>query len=256
MNAPVESKTSRSSTPGMPSPKTAVIAGVGPGLGAALARKLGKQGCRLGLLARSTAFVGELAAELEKTGVQALAAACDLAEPEQVSAAFKRLRARLGPVDILINHASAGGPFNRGLLDTPLEDFERAWRVSALGALQCCREVVPDMLQRGGGSILFTGATSSVRGAALAFSSAKFAARGLAQALARELWPRNIHVAHIHNDGIIDTRAVRERYSLSPEEPLLNPDAIADTYWALIQQDKSAWSLEVDVRPCTEKFFE
>ncbi len=240
----------------MPSSRTAVVAGVGPGLGAALARKFGKEGCRVGLLARSTAFIGKLAAQLEKSGVQALAVACDLAEPEQVSGAFKRVRERLGPVDILINHASAGGPFGRGLLETPLADFERAWRVSALGALQCCREAVPDMLRRGGGSILFTGATSSVRGAALAFSSAKFAARGLAQALARELWPRNIHVAHIIIDGIIDTRAVRERCSPRPEEPLLNPDAIADTYWALVQQDKSAWSLEVDVRPCTEKFFE
>jgi NAD(P)-dependent dehydrogenase (short-subunit alcohol dehydrogenase family) len=240
----------------MPSSRTAVIAGVGPGLGAALARRFGKEGCRLGLLARSAAFIGELAAELGKGGVTAQAAACDLAESEQVSGAFKRVRDQLGPVDILINHASAGGPMGRGLLETSLADFERAWRVSALGALQCCREAVPDMLQRGGGSIIFTGATSSVRGAALAFSSAKFAVRGLAQALARELWPRNIHVAHVVIDGIIDTPAVRERFSPRPGEPLLNPDAIAYTYWALVQQDKSAWSLEVDVRPCTEKFFE
>lgn len=240
----------------MPISRTAVIAGVGPGLGASLARRFAKEGCRVGLLARSSLFPDRLAAELEKTGVKALAVACDIGQPAQVADAFKQVRERLGPVSILVNHASAGGPFGRGVLDTALEDFERGWRVSTYGALLCCREAVPDMLNHGGGSILFTGATSSVRGVALAFSSAKFAVRGLAQALARELWPKRIHVAHIIIDGIIDTPDVRERYSSSQEEPLLHPDAIADTYWNLVQQDKSAWSLEVDVRPCTEKFFE
>ena len=163
----------------MPISSTAVIAGVGPGLGASLARKFAKEGCRVGLLARSSAFTDRLAAELEKTGVKALAVACDIGEPVQVSGAFKQVRERLGPVGILVNHASAGGPFGRGVLDTALEDFERGWRVSAYGALLCCRGAVPDMLKHGGGSILFTGATSSVRGAALAFSSAKFAGTGI-----------------------------------------------------------------------------
>jgi NAD(P)-dependent dehydrogenase (short-subunit alcohol dehydrogenase family) len=151
-----------------------------------------------------------------------------------------------------VNHASAGGPFNRGLLETAPEDFERAWRVSAYGALLCCQQVVPDMLRREAGAILFTGATSSVRGAALAFSSAKFAVRGLAQSLARELWPKGIHVAHVVIDGIIG----ESQGPNAAEEPLLDPDAIANTYWSLVLQNKSAWSLEVDVRLYQEKFFE
>jgi NAD(P)-dependent dehydrogenase (short-subunit alcohol dehydrogenase family) len=210
----------------------------------------------LGLLARSPEFIGSLAAALKNKGVQALALPGDVSKPAQVASAFRHVRDEFGPVEILVNHASAGGPFNRGLLETPLEDFERAWRVSVYGGLLCSREVVPDMLKRRRGSILFTGATSSVRGAALAFSSAKFGVRGLAQALARELWPKGIHVAHVIIDGVIDTRDADERYSPAQDEPLLEPDAIAETYWHLVQQDKSAWSLEVDVRPYTEQFFE
>ncbi len=147
----------------MPGSKTVVIAGVGPGLGASLARRFAKEGCRVGLLARSTTFIERLAAELKGGGVEAVAAACDIADAAQVARGFEQVRAGLGAVDILVNHASAGGPFNRGLLDTALEDFERAWRVSAWGALLCCRQAAPDMLKRGAGTILFTGATSSVR---------------------------------------------------------------------------------------------
>lgn len=103
-----------------------------------------------------------------------------------------------------------------------------------------------------------TGATSSIRGrdGALAFSSAKFAMRGLAEAMAREYWSRGVHVAHIVVDGVIDTPAVRERFTPGPDEPFLNPDAMADAYWALVQQDKSAWTLEIDLRPHGEAFFE
>ncbi len=225
-------------------------------MGAALARKFAQEGCKLGLLARSSDFTESLAAELRKGGVDAVAVTADISDPAQITRAFQQVRAQLGAIDILVNHASAGGPFNRGLLDTAPEDFERAWRVSAYGALLCCQQVVPDMLQQGGGAILFTGATSSVRGAALAFSSAKFAVRGLAQALARELWPKGIHVAHVIIDGIIGEPRLRDTSSRGEEEPLLDPDAIADTYWNLVMQDKSAWSLEVDVRPYGEKFFE
>jgi NAD(P)-dependent dehydrogenase (short-subunit alcohol dehydrogenase family) len=137
------------------------------------------------------------------------------------------------------------------------------------GAFLCAREAVPDMLGlatgrvrptggRGVGAIIFTGATSSVRGrgGAVAFSSAKFAVRGLAQSLAVELWPKGIHVAHVVIDGVIDTPKVRRTYKSSDKEPLLKPEAIADSYWNLIQQERSAWSLEIDLRPNKEAFFE
>ena len=114
------------------------------------------------------------------------------------------------------------------------------------------------MLNRGAGAIVFTGATSSVRGrgGAVAFSSAKFAVRGLVQSMAVELWPKGIHVAHVIIDGVIDTPQVRKNFKPSTKEPLLQPDAIADAYWDLIKQDRSAWSLEIDLRPHKEAFFE
>src|SRR5947207_14763565 len=111
---------------------------------------------------------------------------------------------------------------------------------------------------RGAGAIIFTGATASVRGrgCAVAFSSAKFAVRGLAQSLAVELWPKGIHVAHVIVDGVIDTPQMRKRHALPAQEPLLKPEAIAEAYWNLIQQGRSAWSLEIDLRPNNEAFFE
>jgi NAD(P)-dependent dehydrogenase (short-subunit alcohol dehydrogenase family) len=112
------------------------------------------------------------------------------------------------------------------------------------------------MLEKGAGCILFTGATSSVRGAAITFSSAKFALRGLAQALARELWPKGIHIAHIIVDGAIRESEIELGTERRSGEPLMNPAAIADTYWALTKQDRSAWTLELDLRPHREKFFE
>jgi len=127
-----------------------------------------------------------------------------------------------------------------------------------LGAFLCAREAVPDMVKLGAGAIVFTGATSSVRGrgGAVAFSSAKFAVRGLAQSLAVELWPKGIHVAHVIIDGVIDTPSVHRTYKPSAREPLLKPDAIAEAYWSLIEQERSAWTLEIDLRPNKEAFFE
>jgi len=233
--------------------RVAIVAGVGPGLGAALVRKLVQEGCRVGMFARSPEFVGKLAAEL---GADALAVPTDISDARQVAAGFRNVRQQLGAVEILIAHAS--GSVGEGLMKTTPDQFERSWRVAVFGAFLCAREAVPGMLEGGAGAIIFTGATSSVRGrgGAVAFSSAKFAVRGLAQSLAVELWPRGIHVAHIIIDGIIDTPKVRRTYKPSANEPLLKPEAIADSYWNLIQQDRSAWSLEVDLRPYNEAFFE
>jgi len=233
--------------------RVAIVAGVGPGLGAALVRKLVQEGCRVGMFARSPEFVGRLAAEL---AADALAVPTDISDARQVAAGFRNVRQQLGAVEILIAHAS--GSVGEGLMKTTPDQFERSWRVAVFGAFLCAREAVPGMLEGGAGAIIFTGATSSVRGrgGAVAFSSAKFAVGGLAQSLAVELWPRGIHVAHIIIDGIIDTPKVRRTYKPSANEPLLKPEAIADSYWNLIQQDRSAWSLEVDLRPYNEAFFE
>jgi NAD(P)-dependent dehydrogenase (short-subunit alcohol dehydrogenase family) len=233
--------------------RVAIVAGVGPGLGAALVRKLAQEGCRVGMFARSAGFIRKLAAQL---GSQVMAIPTDISDAKQVAAGFRKVREKLGPVEILVAHAS--GSLGGHLEKTSPEEFERSWRGAVFGPFLCAREALPDMLKQAAGAIIFTGATSSVRGrgGAIAFSSAKFAVRGLAQSLAVELWPKGIHVAHVIIDGVIDTPNVRKAYKPTAKDPLLQPDAIADAYWHLIQQDRSAWSLEIDLRPHNEAFFE
>jgi NAD(P)-dependent dehydrogenase (short-subunit alcohol dehydrogenase family) len=237
-------------------PEVAVIAGAGPGLGASLARRFLKEGCRVALLARSSDSLGALADEFRRHGQEVLAIPTDIGEPDQVTAAFERIREQLGSVDLLINNASAGGPFGQPFLEITPGSFALGWQVGVLGSFLCSQAVVPDMLKKGSGCILFTGATSSVRGAAITFSSAKFALRGLAQALARELWPKSIHVAHIIIDGVIQENEFGTGTEAQSMEPLMNPAAIANVYWDLVKQDRSAWTLELDLRPDREKFFE
>ncbi|QLG48770.1 SDR family NAD(P)-dependent oxidoreductase [Natrinema halophilum] len=236
---------------------TAVIAGVGPGLGESLARKFVAEGCRVGLFARSADYLEELAADL---GDDALAVPTDVTDPERVEAGFEEVRDAYGPVDILVNHAS-GGAWS-GLRDISPEEFERAWRVSAYGALLCSQTAIEDMLDDDGGdggdggTIIFTGATSAVRGrgGAIGFSAAKFAVRGMAESMARELGPLGIHVAHVVIDGQIEPPRVRESQPDRDGDEFLDPDAIADSYWQLVEQDRSAWTLELDVRPHVEEF--
>ncbi|MYB66690.1 SDR family NAD(P)-dependent oxidoreductase [Candidatus Poribacteria bacterium] len=235
--------------------KIAVIAGVGPGLGAAIARKFADEGCNLALLSRSSAYSINLSKRLEDTGISAIPIPTDITDVGQVTDSFAQIRQELGVPDILVNHAGNAAWGN--LSELTAEAFENSWRVCTLGAFLCVKQVVPGMIEKGEGTILFSGATSAVRGrsGAIAFSSAKFAMRGLASSLAREVGPQGIHVAHVIIDGIIDSPNLRERYKLSENEPLLKPDAIAETYWALVQQERSAWSFEVDVRPHNEEFF-
>ena len=235
--------------------KTAIISGVGPGLGASLARKFAKEGWAVGLLARSSVYIESLAQELNEHGANALAISTDITQSNQVADCFAKIRKQLGSVDVLVNHA--GNAVWKTFTDLTPQEFEQSWRVCALGSFLCSQHAVPDMLARGSGTILFTGATSAIRGrdAASAFSSAKFAVRGLAWSLAREVGPKGIHVAHVIIDGVIDTPGVQSSLSDDADVPLLNPDAIAQTYWSLVLQEKSAWSFEVDLRPHNEEFF-
>ena len=238
--------------------RTAVIAGVGPGLGESLARKFADEGCAVGLFARSKEYVADLADDLpaDAVGVEA-----DVSNPDDVEAGFDRVREELGSVDLLVNHASGGSW--KGLRDISAEEFEQAWQVNGYGAFLCSKEAVSDMLGDGGtssqdesgGTIIFTGATSAIRGrgGALGFSSAKFAARGMAESMARELGPEGIHVAHVIIDGQILTPNARKAGDRDDEE-FLDPDAIAESYWHLVEQDRSAWTLELDLRPHVEDF--
>ena len=235
--------------------KTAVICGVGPGLGAALVRRFARGEYNVGMVARSTGDIRRLAAELGHNGTKILPVAADITSSCQVARAFARVREELGAVDVLINHA--GNAAWKDFFELTPEDFERSWRVCAYGSLLCCKEAAGDMVSSKSGAILFTGATSAVRGrpGALAFSSAKFAVRGLAWSLARELGPKGIHVAHVIIDGVLDTPRMREGEDLAESEPLLDVDAVAQAYWDLAHQDSRAWTFEIDLRPHDEDFF-
>ena len=231
----------------------AAVVGVGPGLGAALARRFAQK-YAVAIIARKAEYLKSLAAELGATGAQILEVPADIGDRAQVEAAFTLIRERLGPPEVLLYNAGSG--MFGTITDITPEQYEDSWRVNAYGAFLSAKAVVPDLIARGRGVILFTGATAGVKAGpkSVAFGPAKFALRGLTQSLARDLGPKGIHVAWINVDGVIDIPGRRERFAQLKEEDLLKPEAIAETYWHLAHQDRSAWTTELEVRPFKEKF--
>jgi len=216
--------------------RTVVIAGVGPGLGESLARTFAAEGCQVALFARSAEYIEDLVNDLPDAG-EGLAVQTDLTDVDQIRAGFDAVREAFGPVDVLVNHASAANW--KGLMDSDVEEFEQAWAVNGRGAFVCSQEAVGDMLETGGGTVIFTGATSAVRslGGSIGCTAAKFAARGMAMDIAQEFGPEGIHVAHVVIDGQIDGQTVRERFPERDESTFLDPDEMAETYWHLVEQD-------------------
>jgi len=224
--------------------RTAVVAGVGPGLGAAVARRFAAEGCRVALLARTEPYLDTLATELDDTEGEALAVPTDLTDADEVAAAFDAVREAFGPTDVLVYNAS-DTPW-QGLADIAIDEFDDALATGPRGALLCAQEAATDMCGDGddeAGTVVFTGATTSVRGkeGALGFSAAKFAVRGMAQSLARELGPEGVHVAHVVLDGSIRPPDV------APSDPptRLDPDDIAAQYWELVTADLATMPFEV-----------
>jgi len=231
----------------------AAVVGVGPGLGAALARRFAQK-YAVAIIARKAEYLKSLAAELGATGAQILEVPADIGDRAQVEAAFTLIRERLGPPEVLLYNAGSG--MFGTITDITPEQYEDSWRVNAYGAFLSAKAVVPDLIARGRGVILFTGATAGVKAGpkSVAFGPAKFALRGLTQSLARDLGPKGIHVAWINVDGVIDIPGRRERFAQLKEEDLLKPEAIAETYCHLAHQDRSAWTTELEVRPFKEQF--
>jgi NAD(P)-dependent dehydrogenase (short-subunit alcohol dehydrogenase family) len=238
----------------MDTSKTVAVVGAGPGLGAALARRFAREGYAVGLFARSESSLLPVRQEVEKAGGRAGLYLADVANEAALKSAFARMRTELGAPEVCIYNA--GTYVKAGLLELTPEQFESAWRIDCMGGFLTAREVVPAMLERGRGTLLFTGATASVRGSArfAAFAVGKFGLRALAQSLAREFGPKGIHVAHVVIDGMIDAQRVRSMVPGGEAATMLSPDAIAETYWQLHSQDASAWTQELDVRPAAEKF--
>ncbi len=226
------------------------VTGVGPGNGAAFARRFAEAGYAVAMLARSAEALARFESEIP--GARAFPA--DVADAASVEQAFERVRGELGPVEVLLHNAGSGifGGFDQ----VEAETLEQAWRVNALGLFHCAKQVVPDMRRAGGGAILVSGATAALRGGAAfaAFAQAKAAQRSLAQSLARSLGPEGIHVAYVIIDGVVDIPRARKLFGDKPDDFFLRPDAIADTMLHLARQDRSAWSFEVDLRPFGEKW--
>jgi NAD(P)-dependent dehydrogenase (short-subunit alcohol dehydrogenase family) len=234
--------------------QVALIVGVGPGLGSALARRFARAGMNVAVAARNGEKLAALCQELEALGVKARGYACDATDEQAVLRLFDEVRKDLGTPRLVT--FNAGAFMRAGVLDTCVADFERCWRIGCLGGFIVGREAARAMLQQGGGTIIFTGATASLRGGAMFHNLAvgKFGLRALAQSMARELQPRAIHVAHVIIDGQIKGERSGYRADERGPDALLEPDAIAETYYQLHAQPRSAWTLEVDLRPWVEKF--
>jgi NAD(P)-dependent dehydrogenase (short-subunit alcohol dehydrogenase family) len=227
-----------------------VVTGAGPGTGAAVSRRFAAGGYRVAMLARSADAVSGLAAEIDG----AAAYPTDVTDPVAVEETFARVARDLGPVSVLVHNA--GNAVFGSIMDVSPEGMEAAWRVNAFGLYLCARAVVPAMREAGRGAIVVTGATSAMRGGAVfaAFASAKAAQRMLAESMARQLGPEGIHVAYVVVDGVIDMPLTRQFFTDRPDDFFLAPAAIADTYFHLAHQDRSAWSFLVDLRPFGEKW--
>jgi len=228
--------------------QVAVVAGVGPGNGAALARRFAEAGYAVAMLARNREALDGLEQQIAGTrGYE-----CDVGSQASVTHAFEAILADLGAVDVLLYNAGSG-VFADVLGITP-DQFEASWRVNAYGALLCAQQVIPAMKAAGSGSIVFIGATASRRGGprTAAFAPAKAAQRSLAESMARSLWPAGIHVSVIIVDGVVDLPRTRKAMSDKPESFFVKPAAVAETAFQLTCQDRSAWSFEVEARPFGE----
>ncbi len=224
----------------MAKPVCAVI-GIGPKNGASFARRFAREGYAIALLSRSTGLSQTIAEELG----DAKAYACDVSDPAAVKAAFAAVRKDLGEVEVLVYNAGSGSWGN--IEDLSVEDFEKSWRINAMGAFVAAKQVVPHMKAQGRGNIIFVGATASLRGKPFttAFAPAKAAQRSLAQAMARHLSPSGVHVSLLIIDGGVGKPS-------ADDIKTLDPDHIAETAVFLSKQDPSAWSFEVDLRPMKE----
>jgi len=231
----------------IPKYKTALIVGAGEGLSASLARLFAREGIRVALAARGIEKLGALCSE---TGAKAFA--CNATEPGDVERLFGLVEREIAVPDLVVYNAS--GRARGAFAELVPDDVAQAIAVSAFGGFLVAQQAVKRMLPKRHGAILFTGASASVKGYAQSapFAMGKFALRGLAQSMARELSPQGIHVAHFVIDGGIRSAARAE--PADRPDSMLDPDAIAASYWSVLQQPRSAWTWELELRPWVEKF--
>jgi NAD(P)-dependent dehydrogenase (short-subunit alcohol dehydrogenase family) len=234
--------------------EAAIIAGVGPGTGAALARAFAKEGYAVGLLSRHRESSDPVAEEIRNAGGKALAVEADVTDRRSVQAAVAQIRQGLGPITAMAHNASGYG---RGdFLQLEPEQIRQSFEANVMGAVHLAQAVIPDMLKVGHGFISLTGATAALRGKAgfAPLAIGKSGLRMLGQSLAREFHPKGIHVVHVIVDGQIDTPRLRSREPNRSNETVIPPSAIAEAVISCLRQPRTGWSHEIDLRPSLETF--
>jgi NAD(P)-dependent dehydrogenase (short-subunit alcohol dehydrogenase family) len=234
--------------------ETAIVAGVGPGLGASLARALAKENYAVALFSRRLESSEPVADQIKTLGGRTQVIPVDVTDKESVGKALQQVHAELGPVTVLAYNASGFGRGN--FLDLNPDVIRGSFEVGVMGAVHLAQGVIPDMIQAGHGAISLTGATASLRGRAgfAPLAIAKAGLRMLGQSLAREFHPKGIHIVHVIVDGQIDTPRMRARELDRRSETLIPPDAIAHAILQAFKQPRNAWTHELDIRPCSESF--
>jgi NAD(P)-dependent dehydrogenase (short-subunit alcohol dehydrogenase family) len=236
--------------------KAVLVIGAGDATGGAIARRFAREGYIACITRRTADKLQPLVERIQAEGGQAFGFASDARKEEDITALVAKIEVEIAPIEVAVFNIGANVRF--GITDTTERVYRKVWEMGALAGFLMGREAARVMLPRGRGTILFTGATASLRGSAgfSAFSGAKHALRALAQTMARELGPQGIHVAHLVIDGAIDTEFIAqnfpERYARKADEGILSPDAIAETYWQLHCQPRNAWTFEQDLRPWME----
>ncbi len=236
--------------------KVALVIGAGDATGGAIARRFAREGFVACVTRRNADKLAPLVTRIESEGGRARAFGSDARKEEEMAALVATIEREIGPIEVAVFNIGANVRFP--IRETTSRVYFKVWEMGCFAGFLMGREVAKVMVPRGRGTILYTGATASVRGSAgfAAFSGAKHALRALAQSMARELGPEGIHVAHVVIDGAIDTEFIRsnfpQRYALKERDGILDPDAIAEAYWQLHPQQRSAWTHELDLRPWLE----
>lgn len=238
--------------------KVALVIGAGDATGGAIAARFAREGYIACLTRRSADKLQPTVEAIRAAGGQAFGYSSDARKEEDVIALVEQVEREHGPIEVMVFNIGANVPCS--ILEETARKYFKIWEMACFGGFLNGREVAKRMVTRGRGTILFTGATAGLRGAAnfAAFAGAKHALRALAQSMARELGPKNIHVAHVVVDGAIDTEFIRtsfpERYALKEQDGILKPEHIADNYWHLHTQPRDAWTFELDLRPYMERW--
>ncbi|ULT72664.1 SDR family oxidoreductase [Pseudomonas sp. BC42] len=238
--------------------KVVLVVGAGDATGGAIAKRFAAQGFTACVTRRSADKLQPLVDAIRQTGGQAHGFACDARKEEDVVALIEQIETQIGPIEAFVFNIGANVPCS--ILEETARKYFKIWEMACFSGFLNAREVAKRMVTRQRGTILFTGATAGVRGAAgfAAFAGAKHGIRALAQSMARELGPLNIHVGHIIVDGAIDTDFIRtsfpEKYALKDQDGILNPEHIAENYWYLHSQPRDAWTFELDLRPWNERW--